>query len=291
MCEAGLAHERQDVPKDQATKYINTPSTASPHIHLEKSPYGLASKGWVDEMARDHGVDSLWYRAHVKAERPKLDNEVLIKPEWLHRAVSDSTARAAMQWRRDRKGGKRRISCDVGEGVGNARTVIIVRDDVGIIEILASVHEKVERTAEIMAEMYRKHEVSIACISFDGAGTTGKDLEKALPAKGLVGVVPYFGSGKCGRRFGNMRSAAAAAFARRLNPDSYHDGKKEDRPFHIPNHPDLNAILEELRELRGQLKGGKYHLEKKTDYKDRLGRSPDFADAVSQSFREEAVSA
>ncbi len=34
--------------------------------------------------------------------------------------------------------GKVRLGCDVGEGVGRSQSVIVVRDDVGVLEIFAN---------------------------------------------------------------------------------------------------------------------------------------------------------
>jgi len=289
LCLRGEADERNGVPASQAVKYINTPSTDSPHAGLEKSPVGLADKTWIEAMARKWGRASLWFKAHVLAIRPKLSSEILIQPEWLELAISSAAEASAAAWRKARKAGRRRIACDVGEGVGNARSVVVVRDDVGILEVRADAFGGAHETAGVIAELMHKWSVEACDVSYDAAGTTGAKMKNALPAKHVVGAVPYFGGRNLGKRFGNMRSATAAAFARRLDPDSYIDGKPNDRPFHIPSHPELDAILDELRELRGQLKGDRYCLEDKADFMERLGRSPDFADAFTQSFREEAI--
>lgn len=289
LCERGLQDERNGVPPAHAVKYINTPSTDSPHADLETSPVGLADKTWIEAMARKWGRASLWFKAHVLAQRPKLSSEILIQPEWLHRATSEFAANAAAEWRRAKKGGRRKLSCDVGEGVGNARSVVVVRDDVGILEIAADAFAGAHATAQMMADLAQKWRVAPEDCSYDAAGNTGRRLSEALPAKHLVGTQPYYGAKPIGKRFGNMRSATAAAFARRLDPDSYIDGARNERPFHIPSHPDLDAILQELGELRGQLKGDRYCLEQKADFMERLGRSPDFCDAITQSFREEAI--
>jgi hypothetical protein len=60
-------------------------------------------------------------------------------------------------------------------------------------------------------------------------------------------------------------------------------------PFHIAPSSDWESIREELSNLRYELKGDKSALELKEDFAERLGRSPDFADALTQTFRDEAV--
>ena len=288
LCNRGERDAAAGVPPHQAVSYINTPSTDSPHADLEHSDFGLADKTWLEAMARKYGKDSAWYKAHVLAIRPKLSHEILIQPEWLDRARGEQARRAAAEWRRAGKGGPRRLSCDVGEGVGNARSVVVVRDDVGIIEIRADAFGGAHETAQVIADLVERHRIDVEYCSYDAAGNTGRRMRDALKAKNLPGIPQFFGAKPAGKRFGNMRSAVAAAFARRLDPDAYDAaGKKNDRPFHIPDHPDVDAILQELSELRGQLKGDAYHLELKADMMERLGRSPDFCDAITQGFLRE----
>ena len=43
--------------------------------------------------------------------------------------------------------GKVRLGCDVGEGVGRSQSVIVVRDDLGVLEIFANQFESKAETA------------------------------------------------------------------------------------------------------------------------------------------------
>src|SRR5690606_28565627 len=114
LCDQGLEHARNGVPANRATNYINVPSTASPDAHLETSERGLADKGWLESMAAKYGVDSLWYRTHVLAIRPSVSHDTLIPAAHLDRCVSAETAQAVAELRRQGKGGRKRIGCDVG---------------------------------------------------------------------------------------------------------------------------------------------------------------------------------
>jgi hypothetical protein len=295
LCDRGEKDEAAGIPRHLAVKYINTPSTASPHAHLEHSPYGLADRTWLEEMGRKHGVDSLWYRGHVLAQRPKLTNEVLFRPEWLSRAMGEQAARGAAEWRKPRgfdakgKGGRRVLACDVGGGSGAASTVMMVRDDVGILEIAAGSQFGINQAADLYIGMANRWGVEPHRCSYDGAGDVGKRFGRALEGKKFVGAVAYFGAGSGSKRYGNLRTAAAAAAARRLDPESWVDGERNDRPFHVPDSEHRPRLIEELEQIRGRLVGDQYHLEDKDDLMDRLGRSPDYADCFCQSFREEAV--
>ena len=126
-------------------------------------------------------------------------------------------------------------------------------------------------------------------ISFDAAGTTGQRLYQALKALGMTGCVAYRGGESGGTQYTNARTACAMAFQRRLDPEAYLLGARQEAPFHIPRFAGIEEALEELGELRSELRGDKVGLELKEDMARRLGRSPDFADALAQSFMFEAI--
>jgi hypothetical protein len=120
----------------------------SPHAHLARSPVGLADKVRLEAVGREPGENSPWYRSHVLAQRPKLASETLIPQEWLNLALSDATAAAVKTLRAGAPDwGKVRLGCDVGEGVGRSQSVIVVRDDLGVLEIFANQFESKAETA------------------------------------------------------------------------------------------------------------------------------------------------
>jgi hypothetical protein len=289
LCNQALSDQVRGVPKAEATCYRNLPSTASPHAHLDRSPVGLADRTWLEAVERKYGADSLWYRAHVLAVRPTLANEQLIPEADLDRCVNAESLRVAETIREAGRGGKRRIGCDVGEGCGNARTVVAVRDDVGIRELHASRYTGPGAAAEIIVKLAARHNVAESEISYDGAGQTGKRLGNALARRGAARARPYFGSSSGGKRCTNLRTACALSLARRLDPEHYPGVGISWHPFAIQPGADWPAIREELHALRYHLEGDQSALESKEDLMDRLGRSPDFADAITQTFREEAV--
>ncbi len=113
-------------------RHFNVASTESPHAHLDRSPWGMADKTWLEAVAREPGKSSPWYRSHVLAIKPKTSHETLIEESWLALAVfSQETAESCEEasagghligqvtaWLRRWRGR--------GE---EPRSVIIVRDD------------------------------------------------------------------------------------------------------------------------------------------------------------------
>lgn len=289
LCNQAASDAARGIPARESVCYRNLPSTASPHAHLDRSPVGLADRTWLDAVARKYGESSLWYRCHVLAIRPTLSHEQLIPDVDLDRCISEETRSIVEKLRADGKGGARRIGCDVGEGVGNARTVLFVRDELGTLAIEASRYTGPRDAAERMARLAELHGVRELDITFDGAGQTGKRLGNCLAALGLGRARPHFGSGSGGTRCTNRRTACALALARRLDPDHYRGPGTSFVPFHIPPTTDWPAIREELAALRYTLHKDLSQLESKEDMMDRIGRSPDFCDALTQTFFEEAI--
>jgi len=71
--------DREDcIPPNKAVYAIRIPSTESPHAHLEKSPYGLADRTWLEACYRHYGSNSLWVGSHIDARIPELSADVLM---------------------------------------------------------------------------------------------------------------------------------------------------------------------------------------------------------------------
>ena len=131
----------------------------SPHAHLARSPVGLADKVWLEAVGREPGENSPWYRSHVLAQRPKLATERLIPQEWLNLALSDATAAAVQTLRVGARLGKVRLGCDVGEGVGRSQSVIVVRDDLGVLENFANQFQSKAETTHKISGLAQKWQI------------------------------------------------------------------------------------------------------------------------------------
>lgn len=259
------------IPDAQRTFTINIPSTDSPDIREPRSKRGLADADWLATMGRKYGRESLWYRTHILAQRPAQSHDVLIPPEWL-----DPCARAKLD--PNRAWGHRRIAADLGEGVGRDRTAVVCRDDRGLLEWSANHAMGLPEAAAEIARMSQRWNVDHGRISYDGLGV-GRDLRLHLPRHGIARAKAYKGSFSGGKDFFNLRSAAAYAFRRRVDPTL--DGFA---PFAIPYDENWPHLREEVLAHRYELVGGKIKLETKEDVMARLGHSPDFADALFQTF-------
>jgi hypothetical protein len=268
--------EREDPGRD--TNLIRIPSTSSPHIDLERSTVGLADRGFLVRNRRDYGEGSIWWLSHVLAQFPDVTTETLVPPDW-----ADLAARTLHA-----KGGHARTAIDIAGGEGGDNHVVLTRDDNGLLDLRWSRDWSAEQLAVQVRESTSTHHVHPARVSFDKGGV-GWDFGARLAAVGLGDARPYFG-GKKVKKGINLRSAASRELRYRLDPlrtvttpgglivKQPPFSFRPDRPeWYREIRPDLVGILRFL-------KGDDYHLELSADMRDRLKRSPDFADALIQSF-------
>jgi|SRR5208282_392506 len=277
------------VPPQLAVKAIQIPSTESPHAHLDKSPWGIADRTWLESCYRRYGHDSLWVRSHIRALIPEVSSDILIPPEWLDRATAVQRVTLPPNHPIHRT---RRIAVDLGEGVGRDSTAILVRDADGILDCHAGSSLSLADAAQETARLSRVWAVPAERISYDKLGV-GRDFRNHLVKHGLGDAVGYAGSGRPQNRkaFTNLRSEAAWKLRRRLDPERHVDDRyplsSRQPPFHIPPRAWWALLREDLEALTYDLVGNQTRLIKKEDWCDVLGRSPDRGDALIQSFFQE----
>jgi phage terminase large subunit len=272
------------IPPHKAVNAIQIPSTDSPHAAWDKSPIGLADKTWIDEQTRRYGKDSLWVRSHIKAEIPVVSADTLIPEAWLDFAAAQPGRCAADH---DPVSGTRRISCDLGEGVGRDSSCILVRDDRGILEVVSGAHLGLAEAANRIFHLSQKYSVPPTRISYDRVGI-GRDFHLHLKRMGLGDALGYAGAAKpLSGDFVNLRTEAAWKLRSRLNPEGVADQRQPyatRAPFAIPPADWWPRMREELKALTYSLVGKRTALLSKEDHCTVLGHSPDTSDALIQSF-------
>lgn len=275
---------RDGVPKHLAVNAIRVPSTESPHAHLDESPWGLADKTWLQDCFRRYGRDSLWCRSHVFAEIPAVDSESLIPESWLDWSASQKRLLLGAGHPVHQT---RRISCDLGEGVGRDSSCIMVRDDWGILDVTVSGAMGLAGAAFTIAEKCRQWNVPHTKVSYDKMGI-GRDFPLHLARQGIVTAVGYAGEAKpISSDFTNLRTEAAWKLRLRLDPGGSMDHRSPHAvqpPFVIPPSHYWPQLREALRVLTYSLAGRQTKLMTKEDWSTVVGHSPDVADALIQSF-------
>jgi len=289
------------IPDHMRTVAITIPSTDSPDIELDRSPRGLADRGFLHEAEQTYGRDSLWWLTHVEAKFPTEDFDGLLKPFWVDRLPSVSER--CKELRAAYRGlNAPRMGVDLGEGTGRDRTVAMIIDRFGILHVSTSNQVGIPEAAHWVAELSRQFSIRQEHIAYD-AGGRGKDLPRYLDQHGITEAVPYHGSGKGGQRAKNKRSAVAWRLRQRLDPERPEPqviieppdwwkpspfspafpqpARQIQPPFGLPDERSWwPGLAEELKALRYEMDGVKVALETKEDMAKRLGRSPDLVDAL-----------
>jgi hypothetical protein len=303
LCDEAARDAGLGLPPSESCRHVNVPSTAGPDADYTEAELkamgrktGLATKTWIDAQRRKYGENSPIYKRQVLAIRPSVSHETLFDPGRLDGCTADHVREAVSALRARGLGGRRRLGSDVGEGVGKSRSVVVVRDDLGVLEISADAFKEPEDTAREMVRLAAKWAVYESDWSYDGNGSTGLKIKKSLAKLGIKRAREHKGSDGGLKHATNLRTACAMAFERRIDPLNPTAPKREPAdgrpaewaPFAIDPDDAWESLREELLALRAGLKGDKSELQRKEDLAEELGRSPDYADALLMTFHEEA---
>jgi hypothetical protein len=259
------------------TNVIQVASTDNPDAGNSRSKRGLADATWLAKARNDYGEGSLWWTTHVEGLFPDSGVDTVIPRHWIDLASQTIHVR----------NGPARTAIDLAEGKGGDRSVVLTRDNNGILALESSNRWSLEATATRAALQAQKFGVEHHRVTWDVAGI-GADFANRLKAVGIVGARPYRGGASGGKRFGNLRSYAAWMVRQRLDP-----ARMLELPggVMVPQHPFairpewVGWMREELQGLRySQDNSGAVALEVKEDFAARLRHSPDFADTLMQSF-------
>ena len=269
------ADSRDGIPDRLATNAIQIPSTDSPHAHMEKSPWGIADKTFIESSYRAYGGEhSFWCNSHIHALVPTVSAQRLIPDTWLDYAISIQRQNQPPNHPVHRT---RRISVDLSEGVGRDDTCILVRDAHGILDVDGRNSLNLGDAAEATARLATRYGIPAERISYDGLGI-GRDFPKHLGKVGLTGCIRYVGGGQPSepRRFFNLRTESAWHLHDRLNPDRHLDDRfpltSRQPPFAIPARAWWALMRQDLAALTYELVGERQvRLIKKEDLMENLG--------------------
>lgn len=277
---------RDGVPPRLAVKAIRIPSTESPHAMLDRSPWGMADRTWLESCYRLYGKDSHWVRSHIRAEIPEVSADVLIQPEWLDWAAAYQRPNLPPNHPIHRT---RRIAVDLGEGVGRDATAILVKDANGVIDLISGRMLGLADAAAEVARLARIYAVDVSRISYDAVGV-GRDFHNHLVRHGLGDAIKYAGAGRPQNRKGfvSIRAEGAWKLRQRLDPERHTDDRyptsSRQTQFHIPPRAFWPLLREDLTALTYSMRGDQIQLIKKADLLIQLGRSPDAGDALIQAM-------
>jgi hypothetical protein len=246
-------------------------------------------------------LGDLFFRQEYLAEFLTDSHDALLDRWWVERMADPGIVETCERLRQQGQGGRRIMAADLALGTGRDRTVILVRDRLGILDYHESSFTGIPAAAQVIAEKAREWAIDSEAIVYD-AGGPGRDLPRYLEQH-RIEATPYHGASTGGPRFKNRRGRVAWRLRQRLDPerpvelppDPIDDGNpwvappqpaetKTQHPFACPAKWLNQNAREELIGLRYAMDGAKVVLENKDDFMARIGRSPDFADAALMLF-------
>lgn len=274
--------------QDGRTGWRSWTQTTYDNPHLQRSE--------IDEARRD--LPDLVFRQEYLAEFLADVHAVLIPAWWCDRAGDPAILETVERLRERGQGGRRVLAADLSVGSGRDKTTICVRDRLGVLDWHESAYTGVAQAASLVADLSRRWDISDENVIFD-AGGPGRDFPRYLEAFRME-ATPYHGGAPSKGKWTNRRSRMAWKLRQRLDPerpvvpDEPGDdpwkappqdvGPQIQPPFAIPAKWLAPTLREEMIGMRYEIKGGKIALEPKEAFMERIGRSPDAADALLMSF-------
>ena len=239
-------------------------------MKVSSAESGRVSNEYCKRLIKQYGEDSDVVRVRVLGEFPKSESDGVIPLEWIEAAMMRESARA----------GELILGVDVARQ-GNDLTAVAVRlgDDCLAIKTWrhADLMTTTGRIIHLLTELMTKYKKSRAELRIDddglGAGVTDR-LKEVVKEKNIAAqVIGCHNGGKPrDNRYSNFISEAMFALRERL----------EQKLLTLPRDDNLAA---ELSTRHFSLNSAdRIILEPKSQYKKRLGRSPDRADAVALAF-------
>lgn len=236
------------------------------YIHDREVIPGLASRPWVEDKRRRWGEDSALWQGRVLGQIPtKSINNIFSQA-----LIDQMLARAQQVPTGDNCG----VALDVA-GDGDDESVAYAGRGGHVLEESAKTSQSAAQNALTCQKMTQAHKGNFIIVDCDGMGIKEWQELNAMDLAKTVQVVKYHGCGPSSKERAKHRDFECEnqrADAWLLAAERAADGRAS-----IPNDP---LLIEELLEVkRFENRKGKVQIEDKQDIKDRLGRSPDRADA------------
>jgi hypothetical protein len=263
----------------------------------------VANKKRLAELIEDWGIDSDYVRVRVLGEFPQQDVATLIPAAWLDSAIVRSVIgceRYRPVW-----------GLDIAR-FGDDRTALAVRRQRQLAEPI--IFWQGLDTMQVCGRIKAKWDdtpmddkPSAICIDAIGVGAGVVDRLNEMSAQGHFGETQILGinvseSASINDRFSRLRDELwwrARSWFETLTVSMSNDVEKRQGWIIESNEEELDGwggagrktpIIDELRDIVFSfLPNGKIKLEPKQDTKERLGRSPDGADAFVLTFAEQDV--
>lgn len=221
------------------------------------------SKAWAKQQIEMFGRENPWVKVNVFGEFPEADINALLSEEEVRMAMRRQLTPDQWTW------AQKRLGIDVAR-FGDDRTVIFQRQ--GLNAGTSPLVLRHARTTDIAARVLMvKREWGSELELVDDTGHWGHGVIDNLITSGSNPIGVQFHAPALDARYNNRRTEGWLAMAEWVK-----------RGGVLP--PDLHELIGELCIPTYTYVNGKFALEAKEQIKERLGRSPDLADALALTF-------
>jgi len=247
---------------------LDTPNVKAGRLVYPK----LVTKAWVEGRRQEWGDSSPLYQTKVLGQFPTQSEHGLIPLVW----ISAANDRAAM-------GGEgsagdpaeRRIGADIARSGADA-TVFLLRDDRRVLDV--EEHQSLN-TMEVVGRLTmfaERHKVPWHRVFVDSIGIGAGVADRLCEQDRRVRAVNFGRSACHGKRYANVRAECYWGVQEALDPG-------RAAPLAIPAR--FGRLCSELTSVEWSVNSsGAILVEPKEQIKQRIGRSPDHADALALTF-------
>ena len=233
---------------------------------------GLVTREWIKDMAELHGVNSAWYRVHVKGLPPEQDEYSLIERKWVDRARKGLDSDGLPLDEENEENETRIVGLDMASKHGSNESVIGYRYGHTIKSMKGYIKQTGTWIRDQVSSVYNANEANIAVSDADGLGESMADMlsEMHVPSLEFHGGSSQKAMDE--RRFKNLRTQFYHIVALKFEKGLYDLRHMSEKDYDI---------------LRGQLCSirvkapdglGRLQIETKEDMLARQIKSPDFSD-------------
>lgn len=218
---------------------------------------------WAREQIDTYGKDDPWVQVNVFGKYPTVSSELLITEEEIHAAMNRTIEEKLV------KNSQHRLGVDVARG-GIDRTVFARRRGLKAypLEAISSDVRGPELAGKIA---FLQQDVAIERVFVDNTGGYGSSVIDSLDMFPNLDVTPVVYNAKAqDKRYFNKRTEMWVRMRDWIRKGGC-----------LPSDP---GLMEELLMPKVIFHGTHFRLEEKEQIKSRLGRSPDKADALAQTF-------
>lgn len=222
---------------------------------------------WARQQIETYGRDNPWVQAYILGQFPQSSLNTLLSDEDVQAAMRRSLPEAAYRW------AQTRLGVDVAR-YGDDRTVIFPRQGKRAFQPSIMRHARDSAVATDIATtiLRKKAELKAAVTIMDATGGwaagTADVLRATDPRSRPVNI--QFHAPSADTRYKNRRADMWFTMAEWVKAGGW-----------LPN---IGELVAELSAPTYTFVGGKFQMEPKEQVKQRIGRSPDLADALALTF-------